>query len=84
MPTFESILEKIDTTSPNPNQSYTKPYQKHTPYGFCYIKSSVGDQHNKLEMYREDTPQEFVKWLEKYYIQLTEVMQKTYKPMKLT
>ena len=43
---FESILEKIDTTSPNPNQSYTKSYQKHTPCGFCYdIKSSFEDQH---------------------------------------
>ena len=48
---FESILEKIDTVSPNPNKSYTNKYQKHTPCGFCYyITSSLGDAYNKLEL----------------------------------
>ena len=41
-------------------------------------------KYNKLEMYIEDTPQEFVSRLENDCIQRTEVMQKTYKPMKLT
>ena len=55
---FESILEKIDTVSPNPNKSCTNKFQKHTPFGFCYIKSSVGDEYNKLELYRgEELPQ---------------------------
>ena len=50
---FESIVEKIDSVSPNPNKSYTNKYQKHTPCGFCYyIKSSVGDEYTKLELYR--------------------------------
>ena len=50
---FESILEKIDTVSPNTNKSYTNKYQKHTPCGFCYyIKSSVGDEYKKFELYR--------------------------------
>ena len=64
---FESILEKIDTVSPNPNKSYTNKYQKDTPCGFCYyIKSSVGDEYNKLELYRgEDASEEFVRRLEK-------------------
>jgi len=81
---FESIREKIDTVSPNPNQSFTSKYQKHTPCGFCYyIKSSVGDEH-KLEFYRgEDALEEFVKHLEKDCIQLSQVMKKTYKPMPL-
>ena len=64
---FESILEKIDTVFPNPNKSYTNIHQKHTPCGFCYyIKSSVGDEYNKLELYRgEDASEEFVRRLEK-------------------
>ena len=45
---FETILEKIDTVSPNPNKSSINKYQKHTPCGFCYyIKSSAGDEYNK-------------------------------------
>ena len=38
---FESIPEKIDTTSPNPNQSYTKPDQNHTLCGFCCCQVSI-------------------------------------------
>ena len=83
---FESILEKIDTVSPNPNKSYTNNYQKYTPCGFCYyIKSSVGDKYNKLEVYRgEDASEEFVRRLEKDCIRLREIIVKTYKPMSLT
>ena len=64
---FESILEKIDTVSPNPIKSYTIIYQKHTPCGFCYyIKSAVGDECNKLELYRGgDASEEFARRLEK-------------------
>ena len=64
---FESILENIDTVSPNPNKLYTNKYQKHTPCGFCYyIKSAVGDEYNKLDLYRgEDASDEFVRRLEK-------------------
>ena len=83
---YESILEKIDTVSPNPNKSYTNKYQKHTPCGFCYyIKSSVCDEYNKLELYRgEDASEEFVRRLEKDCIRLREIMFKTYKPKSLT
>ncbi len=83
---FESILEKIDTASPDPKESYTNKYQKHTPCGFCYyIKSSVGDEYNKLEEYRgSNTPEEFVKRLEKDCVRLTKIMRETNKPMSLT
>uniref|UniRef100_UPI0035900121 uncharacterized protein n=1 Tax=Myxine glutinosa TaxID=7769 RepID=UPI0035900121 len=83
---FESILEKIDTASPDPKDSYTNKYQKHTPCGFCYyIKSSVGDKYNKLEEYRgSNTPEEFVKRLEKDCVRLTKIMRETNKPMSLT
>ena len=33
---FESFTEKINTSQPNPDSSYTNQYQKHTPSGFCY------------------------------------------------
>ncbi len=83
---FESILEKIETVLPNPEESYTNKYQKHTPCGFCYyIKSSVGNEYNKLEEYRgSNTPEEFVKRLEKDCVRLTKIMRETNKPMSLT
>ncbi|XP_065664614.1 uncharacterized protein LOC136086254 [Hydra vulgaris] len=34
---FESIIKPINTCSPNPNESYTKQYQKHSSFCF-YIK----------------------------------------------
>ncbi|XP_065684304.1 uncharacterized protein LOC136096687 [Hydra vulgaris] len=33
---FESFIKPIDTCTPNPDESYTKQYQKLTPSSFCY------------------------------------------------
>ncbi|XP_065660200.1 uncharacterized protein LOC136084050 [Hydra vulgaris] len=33
---FESIITPINICTPNPNDSYTKQYQRHTPSSFCY------------------------------------------------
>ncbi|XP_065658183.1 uncharacterized protein LOC136082692 [Hydra vulgaris] len=33
---FESIITPINTCTPNPNESYTKQYQRHIPSLFCY------------------------------------------------
>ena len=33
---FESFTPQLSTCQPNPDKSYTKRYQKHTPSGFCY------------------------------------------------
>ncbi|XP_065667193.1 uncharacterized protein LOC136087681 [Hydra vulgaris] len=33
---FESFIKQIDTCEPNPNESYTKQYQKHIPSSSCY------------------------------------------------
>ena len=33
---FESFTTQLSTCQPNPDESYTKRYQKHTPSGFCY------------------------------------------------
>ena len=40
---FECFTEKLDTMQPNPKQSYTKQYQKHTPSGFCYYIKCFND-----------------------------------------
>ena len=33
---FESFIPQLSRCQPNPDNSYTKRYQKHTPSGFCY------------------------------------------------
>ena len=33
---FESFTPQLSTCQPNPDKSYTKHYQTHTPSGFCY------------------------------------------------
>ena len=33
---FESFTPQLSTCQPNPDNSYTKRYQKHIPCGFCY------------------------------------------------
>ncbi|XP_065654942.1 uncharacterized protein LOC136081545 [Hydra vulgaris] len=33
---FESFIKPISTCEPNPNESYTKQYQKYIPSSFCY------------------------------------------------
>ena len=35
---FESFTPQQSTCQPNPEKSYIKQYQKHTPSGFCYHK----------------------------------------------
>ena len=62
-PFLRNVILKVSmkryTVSPNPNKSFTNKSQKHTLCGFCYyIKSSVADESNKLELYRgEDASQ---------------------------
>ena len=46
---FECFTEKLDTTQPNPKQSYTKQCQKHTPSGFCYYIKCFEDSVYKQE-----------------------------------
>ena len=40
---FESFIKPIDTCDPNPDESYTKQYQKHTPSSFCYYIKCFDD-----------------------------------------
>ena len=41
---FESFIKPIDTCGPNPKNSYTKQYQKHTLSGFCYYIKCFDDE----------------------------------------
>ena len=41
---FESFIKPIDTCEPNPENSYTKQYQKHTPSSFCYYIKCFDDE----------------------------------------
>ena len=68
---FESFIKPIDTCEPNPNKSYTKQYQEHTPSSFCYyIKCFDDDVYTKdpvtytAKTKDEDVAQKFVEMLE--------------------
>ena len=50
---FEAILEPIQATSPNPEESYTKVINHHIPSVFCVnSKFSYGNVENRLKLYR--------------------------------
>src|SRR5271157_5394427 len=40
---FESFIKPIDSCRPNPRESYTNKYQKHTPSSFCYYVKCFDD-----------------------------------------
>ena len=68
---FESFIKPIDTCEPNPKNSYTKQYQKHTPSSFGYYIKCFDDEiyPPNLVTYtastgNEDVAQIFVNMLE--------------------
>ena len=64
---FESFIKPLDTCDLNPEDSYTKQYQKHEPFSFCYyIKCFDNEVYKpKLVSYTgEDAAQKFVEMLE--------------------
>ena len=40
---FEYFTPQLSICQPNPDESYTKRYQKHTPSGFCYHRKCFVD-----------------------------------------
>ena len=63
---FESYIKPLDTCEPNPENSYTKQYQKHEPSKFCYHIKCFDDNmcKPKLVSYtRKDAVQKFVEML---------------------
>ena len=63
----ESLVKPIESCEPNPQNSYTKKYQKHEPISFSYYIKCFDDNVFKprLRSYTgEDAMQKFVEWLE--------------------
>ena len=60
---FESFTEKLEGPTPNPSNSYTHRYEKHTPSGFCYFISCSFDASYKKSR-NEDIGKIFVEQLE--------------------
>ena len=64
---FESCIKPIQSCDPNPESSYTKPYQKQEPSSFCYYIKCFDDEvyEPKLVSYTgENAAQKFVEMLE--------------------
>ena len=69
---FESVLKPLDNCNPDPNQSYTKKYNKHEAVSFVYYIKSFNESvyKSKLRSYvreKEEDPdatETFIKWLE--------------------
>ena len=65
---FECFIKPVESCDPNPESSYTKKYQKHEPFSFCYYIKCFDDKvyKPKLVSYTgKDAAQKFVEMLEK-------------------
>jgi len=72
---FELFIAPIHTCQPDPNTSYTKQYQKHTPSSFCYyIKCFDDDVYNHEPVsgvaQSDDVAEKFVETLEAHIKQI--------------
>ncbi|XP_065652769.1 uncharacterized protein LOC136080089 [Hydra vulgaris] len=59
---FESFIKPIKTCAPNPNESYTKQYQKHLPSSFCYYIKCFDESYyqGKLETFTANSEEDNV------------------------
>ena len=63
----EALIKEMHNCDPNPQNSYTKKYQKHEPISFSYYIKSFDDNvyESKLRKYTgEDAMEKFVEWIE--------------------
>ena len=63
----EALIKEMHNCDPNPQNSYTKKYQKHEPISFSYYIKSFDDNvyKSKLRKYTgEDAMKKFVEWIE--------------------
>ena len=69
---FEGMLEKIHTCAPSDEESYTKPYQKHTPINFAYyIKYCNGDFQPPVDYSGTDAAQIFYEKMKEDALNIT-------------
>ena len=63
----EALIKEMHNCDPNPQNNYTKKYQKHEPVSFSYYIKSFDDNvyESKLRKYTgEDAMEKFVEWIE--------------------
>ena len=63
----EALIKEMQNCDPNPQNSYTKKYQKHEPVSFSYYIKCFDDNvyESKLRKYTgEDAMEKFVEWIE--------------------
>ena len=63
----EALIKEMHNCHPNPQNSYTKKYQKHEPISFSYYIKCFNDNvyESKLRNYTgEDAMEKFVEWIE--------------------
>ena len=63
----EVLIKEMQNCDPNPQNSYTKKYQKHEPISFSYYIKSFDDNvyESKLRKYTgENAMEKFVEWIE--------------------
>ena len=63
----EALIKEMHNCDPNPQNSYTKKYQKHEPISFSYYIRCFDDNvyESKLRKYTgEDAMEKFVEWIE--------------------
>ena len=63
----EALIKEMHNCDPNPQNSYTKKYQKHKPISFSYYIKCFNDNvyESKLRNYTgEDAMEKFVEWIE--------------------
>ena len=64
----EALIKEMQNCDPNPQNSYTKKYQKHEPISFSYYIKCFDDNVYKPKLIKytgEDAMEKFVEWIEK-------------------
>ena len=64
----EALIKEMHNCDPNPQNSYTKKYQKHEPISFSYYIKCFDDNVYKPKLIKytgEDAMEKFVEWIEK-------------------
>ena len=81
---FESILKKLHTTQPDPNESYTMDINKHVPSSFCVYTKCEVDKYSRLKTYiGPETPNKFVEYIVEEVQRIYDLMKKNI-PMNLS
>ncbi|XP_065681443.1 uncharacterized protein LOC136095123 [Hydra vulgaris] len=88
---FESFIKPVNTCTPNPNKSYTKQYQRHTPSSFCYYIKCFDESVYKSKTVTftassetDDVAQKFIDMLEADIKKIYVTYLKLPKNMKIT